>query len=563
MKAQQQEWLKAAVIGSIWASFEIVFGSFFHSLRLPFAGTFLSFFSIVLLITFSYKWQGKYLFLKAGLIAALMRSLLPTSVILGPLIGILLEAVIFQFSINIFKRNYISYSIAGILVMFSAIIHKIVSIVLIYGFDIVSILERLYFMMLKVTHLDLPLNQLLIVVIISYTALGMLAAYLGMRMGIVVQRSKGETITVEAPWEVKNTLFDIANFKYKTYYIFIHVFALIAVLFALEFYTIQYVLPLIIMYLAMIIKRYGKSMRRLGKPMFWIQLIIIVALAVLLWDDKKEGAIVGVKMILRAIIVVSALASISVELKNPLVKSLLYKRGYSQLYAIMGLATSAVPFILKNLAVERKSYFNPSKVLKKAVNLSEVLYKEFEGHLIQKNIIYIISGETRSGKTTYLKKIIAHLREQKPNIKINGIVAHGIDRAGERYGFNIENLTTGEQEFLCSQESITDAERMGRFYFSKKGTNFGNKALTNNIEQTDLLVIDEIGYLELKGKGWFESIELAMKNPNLNMIWVVRKRILEEVLLQWQHSNTKVIYTKTSDVVDIAKALIMNQNDRR
>ena len=555
MKTQQQEWLKAAVIGSIWASFEIVFGSFFHSLRLPFAGTFLSFFSIVLLITFSYKWQGKYLFLKAGLVAALMRSLLPTSVILGPLIGIMLEAIIFQFAINFFKRNYLSYSIAGILVMFSAIIHKIVSVVLIYGLDIVAVLERLYFMMLKVTRIELPVNELLLVVIIGYVFFGMLASYLGMRMGISMEKSKGETFSIDEPWEVKNTLFDVKNFKYKTHYLFIHLLAIFAVLFTLELYAVQYVLPLIIMYLAFLVKRYGKSMRRLAKPLFWVQLLIIVGLAVLLWDDKVAGAIVGIKMILRAIIIVSALAAISVELKNPLVKSLLYKKGYSQLYATMGLATSSVPFILKNLAVEKKSYFNPSKVLKKAVNLAEVLYHEFEKHLIHNNVIYIISGETRSGKTTYLKELLKTIKEQKSNIKIKGIIAHGIDKEGERYGFDIENVETNEKQFLCSQEPIKDSQKIGRFYFSKKGLSFGEKALTA-IQDTDLLVIDEIGYLELKGKGWFESIEKAMENPNLNMIWVVRKRILEEVLQQWQHSNTKVISISTTNINKIAKNII-------
>jgi hypothetical protein len=32
-------WLKAAVLGGLWASVEIIIGSFFHNLRLPFAGT--------------------------------------------------------------------------------------------------------------------------------------------------------------------------------------------------------------------------------------------------------------------------------------------------------------------------------------------------------------------------------------------------------------------------------------------------------------------------------------------------------------------------------------------
>ncbi|HIP47635.1 MAG TPA: hypothetical protein EYG92_01530 [Lutibacter sp.] len=556
MQKQQDSWLKAAVIGSVWASFEIVFGSFFHSLRIPFAGTFLSFFSVVLLIAFSYKWQGTSLYIKAGLIAALMRSLMPTSIILGPLIGILLEAVIFQYTINLLRRNLLSYSIVGVLVMFSAIIHKIVSIILIYGFDIVTILENLYFVLLKTTHIDLPLNQLVIVVLISYTAFGILSALLGMNIGKSILQSDFNTVVVKEKWEVKNTLFNIQGFKYKTYFILFHVATLIISLFALEFYPIQYVVPFLLVYLVLVIKRYGKSMRRLAKPLFWVQLVVILVLAVLLWDDKTKGLIVGVKMILRAIIVISALAAISVELKNPLVKSLLYKKGYSQLYAIMGLATSAVPFILKNLAVEKKSFLNPFKVLKNSVGLSEVLFQEFHEHLYHNNVIYIISGETRSGKTTYLKKIIKELKKQDASLKIGGLIAHGIDKDGERYGFDIENVANGKNEFLCSQKHVENNQKIGRFYFSKKGLEFGKNALTSNLETTDLLVIDEIGYMELKGEGWFEAIENALEYPNLNMIWVVRKRILEDVLKQWQHSNTKVISTQTSSVDLLVKNIL-------
>ncbi len=64
----------------------------------------------------------------------------------------------------------------------------------------------------------------------------------------------------------------------------------------------------------------------------------------------------------------------------------------------------------------------------------------------------------------------------------------------------------------------------------------------------DLLVIDEIGYLELKGKGWFSSIEKAMQNQDLDMIWVVRKRILEEVMKQWQHANFEVIKVENTNL---------------
>jgi len=542
MNSKQQDiWLKAAVIGSIWASFEIVFGSFFHSLRLPFAGTFLTFSSIVLLIAFSYKWNDKNLFLKAGIIAALMRSLMPTSVILGPLIGILAEALLFQVSINLSGRNFTGFAVAGILAMFSAILHKIISIILIYGFDIVKILENLYYALMRSTHINLPLNQLLLLVILIYTLAGIAAALLGMKLGKKAMTMQVQPVRINEKWQLKNDLFNIKDFHYRPGLIFLHITALVVFLVALEFYPLFYIIFPLLLYLAFILWRYGKSLRRLAKPVFWLQLLVIVLIAVWLWQDKTEGFWMGVKMVLRAVLVVSLFTAMSVELKNPLVKALLYKRGYSQLYATLGMATSAVPFILKNISEEKKTLFKPLKVLQKAISLSDVLLQEFTEQLRQKNKIYIISGDTRSGKTTFLKAVISNLKQINPAYKIGGIIATGIDKNGERFGFEIEELSSGKKFVLASQEMLDHSEKTGRFYFSRQVLKVANELIINKLYDINLLVIDEVGYMELKGSGWFESIEKAMQQEDLTMILVVRKRILEQVLQLWQDHYIEVI----------------------
>lgn len=541
---QQDVWLKAAVIGSIWASFEIIFGSFFHSLRLPFAGTFLTFTSIVLLITFSYKWDDKNLFLKAGIIAALMRSLMPTSVILGPLIGIITEAILFQLAISFLGRNFFSYSLAGILAMFSAILHKVVSIILIYGWDIVEILENLYYVLLRITRIDLPVRKLLLLLIVVYVVFGIIAAIIGMFSGKQLNKDNFSSfLPVSNEWNPVKDLFHIEDFRYKSEYIYFHLTALIVLLMSLEFYPIFYVIFPMLLYLWFVFKRYGKSLRRLAKPLFWFQLVIIVLMAVWLWQDKIEGLLIGLKMILRAVLVVSVFTAISVELKNPLVKALLYKRGYSQLYATLALATSAVPYILKNISNDKKTLFNPMKVLKKAIGLSDVLLEEFTAKLENMSKIIIITGNVRSGKTTFLKKIINALQEQK-TLNIAGIIASGIDKNGERYGFEIEELSTGQKFLLSTKKAVKGKEKIGSFYFNNQVFEQITRSIVEKLPQTDLLIIDEVGYLELKGKGWFGLIDKAIQQ-NKPMILVVRKRILDNILSLWRD-----YHIETFDIVN-------------
>jgi len=85
-KPLSQKWLKAAVIGSIWASVEIILGSFLHNLKIPFSGMILSFISVWLLISFLQLWKENSIILRAGIICALMKSISPSALILGPMI---------------------------------------------------------------------------------------------------------------------------------------------------------------------------------------------------------------------------------------------------------------------------------------------------------------------------------------------------------------------------------------------------------------------------------------------------------------------------------------------
>ncbi len=107
------KWLKAAVIGGLWASVEIVIGSFLHNLRIPFAGTILASQGILILIAFNQVWKESGIIFRAGIITALMKSISPSSVILGPMIGIFMEAALLELLLYIFRRGLIGSLISN------------------------------------------------------------------------------------------------------------------------------------------------------------------------------------------------------------------------------------------------------------------------------------------------------------------------------------------------------------------------------------------------------------------------------------------------------------------
>jgi hypothetical protein len=85
------KWIKASIIGTLWAASEIVLGSFLHNLKVPFSGNVLTAIGLVILISVSYIWTEKGLFWRAGLICAIMKTMSPSAVIFGPMIAIMSE----------------------------------------------------------------------------------------------------------------------------------------------------------------------------------------------------------------------------------------------------------------------------------------------------------------------------------------------------------------------------------------------------------------------------------------------------------------------------------------
>ena len=140
--------------GSIWAAIEIIIGSFLHNLRVPFSGTMLAIMSVYLMIAFVQIWDDRGLIWRAGLICALMKSVSPSAVILGPMTGIILEALLLESFIRLFGRNLIGYLAGGAAAVLSSLIHKAAALLILYGFDLVRILGELYRFSIRQINLE-------------------------------------------------------------------------------------------------------------------------------------------------------------------------------------------------------------------------------------------------------------------------------------------------------------------------------------------------------------------------------------------------------------------------
>ncbi|HPX54874.1 MAG TPA: hypothetical protein PLO80_11420, partial [Bacteroidales bacterium] len=134
-----EKWIKASIIGTIWAASEIVLGSFLHNLRVPFSSNFLTGIGIIIMISTSYKWKERGLFWRAGLICALMKTMSPSAVIFGPMVAIFSQSVMLELFTRVFGRNAVGYLTGAIFAMTWNLFQKIMNFIIYYGFNIANI----------------------------------------------------------------------------------------------------------------------------------------------------------------------------------------------------------------------------------------------------------------------------------------------------------------------------------------------------------------------------------------------------------------------------------------
>jgi nucleoside-triphosphatase len=142
--------------------------------------------------------------------------------------------------------------------------------------------------------------------------------------------------------------------------------------------------------------------------------------------------------------------------------------------------------------------------------------------------IYIYSDSIRSGKTTSLFRWAA---EQK-NVK--GILQPVINDKRFFYHIALKELRILETDCLNGNEIIT----IGKYHFSIKTFLWAQNLLLQDFNsKCNWLLIDEIGPLELNGKGLEPNLGIILNSCNNfagNIVCVVRDSLVEQFLGRYQ-----------------------------
>ena len=152
-------------------------------------------------------------------------------------------------------------------------------------------------------------------------------------------------------------------------------------------------------------------------------------------------------------------------------------------------------------------------------------------------MIYILTGPVHSGKTGFLKGVVQNLQEG--GCKIAGFLSVSIWDGDVCTGYDLHDLSTRELYPFIRRAGGDTWQRIGDYFFIPETLERAQDILQKT-RDADLLVVDEVGPLELSGKGLWPALKDVIDRSSLNYLLVVRENILEDVLKMLEEFDIKV-----------------------
>ena len=153
--------------------------------------------------------------------------------------------------------------------------------------------------------------------------------------------------------------------------------------------------------------------------------------------------------------------------------------------------------------------------------------------------IIILTGQRESGKTTVCQKTVTRAREA--GYSCGGILTSAPDK-DTRDVIDIRSNTTRR---LTLPQDTPGGIQVGRFVFDPQVIKWGNNALANAVP-TQLLIIDEIGPLELKQKsGWTKAFSILHSGHFCLALVIVRPELVMHAQIKMP-ANAMTVMTVTT-----------------
>ena len=131
-------WAYVTAFGTLWGGIELTLGTFLHVLRVPKTGLIMTLICVVLLLAQRQIFPKRGSTICVGIVAACIKCLSPGGIILGPVFGILGEALVVELCLLATSRNIVACMMAGGLTLVLSQLQSVIKMWFYYGQDFID-----------------------------------------------------------------------------------------------------------------------------------------------------------------------------------------------------------------------------------------------------------------------------------------------------------------------------------------------------------------------------------------------------------------------------------------
>ncbi len=121
---------------------------------------------------------------------------------------------------------------------------------------------------------------------------------------------------------------------------------------------------------------------------------------------------------------------------------------------------------------------------------------------------------------------------------MGGIVSRELRTNNMRIGFEFIDLTTNDRNVLAS---ITgNGPKVGKYFVNLAGCRFAAERLTNAIRNSEVIICDEIGPMELKSRDFIDSVKHLL-DADKKVIVVVHQKLQHLLIDEFRNKSSLLI----------------------
>lgn len=167
----------------------------------------------------------------------------------------------------------------------------------------------------------------------------------------------------------------------------------------------------------------------------------------------------------------------------------------------------------------------------------------------------ILTGPPGVGKTTIVMDVAQKLKER--GIKVGGVVSREVRTNNVRTGFEFIDLDTNDRGVLAS---VTEnGPRVGKYFVNLIGCRFAAERLKNALINSDVIVCDEIGPMELKSKDFIDAASNLLRTDG-KVIVVIHQKLELPLIIKFREKSSSLISVNLGNREKVAKILLDELN---